>query len=113
MIIGGLDMAEVNVELYEFLRARECHIEFRNERKDIEAFVFIHPSDIIEFDKIVGNYFSDTREGFVYGSGSFCFTSLIDLVEYFGHDIRGYRHCFYEGAEWFEGNKDDLSKILD
>ena len=106
-------MAKVNIELYEFLRARECHIEFRNEMTEVEAYVIMYTWDVDDLESIVEGFFNEVNEDFSYGCGNLCFSGIMDLMDWFGHDIRDYRHCFCEGAEWFEENKDDLSKILD
>jgi len=105
-------MAKVTVGLYNFLKERECGIQFVNNCEHLDAWVEMFGIELDDLIKAGGSYFDEVSEYFVVSSGSLIFTDLVGLIQYNGDNIEDYRDCFdnddlFDSAE-FKKWRDDL-----
>lgn len=91
-------MSEVNVELYELLKNRECHL-CHNSNEDscypIIAWACLYHWDIEDFCKILGrNYFDEDGMDCVMRY-DYVVVDLNDIIiEWFEHKLSSYANCF-------------------
>jgi len=87
-------MAKVTVELYKFLKGRECGIQFVNNGEHLDAWVEIHLEELSEFIRVSETFFNEANSDFSLISGVLIFTDLAGLIQYHGDNIEDYRECF-------------------
>lgn len=89
--------ANVNADLYQFLKDNECHISKNGE--EVTAIVFVAFGDLADFVEIVGDWhFADGDFKAVMKESAICIP-IIDIIYDSGHDLSAYKNCFPDD-EW-------------
>ncbi|MFW5962409.1 MAG: hypothetical protein ACOCQR_02225 [bacterium] len=96
-------MSEVNVELYELLKDRECHLYQDYKNNQITAWVVLYHFDLQDFCKAVGPYYFDEggAECKLLQDGEIAI-DLNEIIEGEGHLLSAYAECFEEWEEYRE-----------
>lgn len=92
-------MNEVNVDLYEILKDRECHLCSRD--KEIISWVILYHFDLQGFCEAVGPYYFDEggAECRLLQNGEIAI-HLNGIIEEEGHLLSNYAKCFEEWDEY-------------
>ena len=95
-------MKEVNVELYEMLKDRECHLNYNPKGYYmVTAWVRLYHWDIKSFCEIVGpDYFSVEGVDCIL-KYDYIVVELSDIIEeWFEHKLSSYANCFEEWDDY-------------
>ena len=84
----------VNANLYEFMKNNELSIYQSYKDSEIISFIRVNFFDLEEFINIFPeNSFDENMLHAQIGKYDICF-DLIEVMEYFGHEIKDYYKCF-------------------
>lgn len=90
-------MANVEVELYEFLKAHECHL-FR-EKDQIKAWVCVEFFELDDFVQVIGRCAIGESGLQVTLFESYLAVELNDIIDGTGADLSDYKRVF-DDTEW-------------
>jgi hypothetical protein len=107
-------MAEVNAELYEFMRERETSLYTQEFHKNNTVFAFVRVdfTDIAEFVSVVGEEsFIERGLQITLCSDDVCI-EVNEFIEGDGHYLSSYKKCFSDHDwEHYEGQIKEMEAI--
>jgi len=96
-------MAEVDADLYEFLKENETGLYRKN--GEVLSYVLVDFDRLTQFVQVVGEHCFDESGVDVIMRNSYIVIELDGFIEGYGHYLSSYKNCF---EEWDEYESDVL-----